>query len=1052
MSDAGEIIGRLKLDASDWMSKIEEAKGEAESLKAVDPKIQVTADTAGAIAGLTAVAASADKVAVAEERLRVATQASDRATAQALIAQMRLDDVQNKRGRTALQVASAEEALRYATEKSDNAARKAVAAEEALAAARKAAAASAVEEGAAADVAGEKTTNAAKGPIPWMGILIGSIAAVSPGIVAVGAAAIGLTGSLAGMGVAGVLAFKGIEAEMASGSALGNQYSAMFDGLTSDLQLLEHTAAVGIFAGLSSGIRTLESDIGPLNQDVDLLSRQLGGLLAEGATVAVHAFNGFGPVLVAAGGALQGFLHGIDSFTTSNGFTDFIQYTVARLPDVMHLIDSTLGALGGIFTGLAPAGQATLFMLSGLMDLVRALSPTIAALMPTVIGVSDAIGGIAIVVGHVLSALGPLGPAIVLTGAAVIGLSYASKALAPALASAATESGVAAVAVRGLGAAVDFASGPIGIAVLALGFLASALITGGDGATSMAASLTDLNSALDQDSGVVGSNTRTLVANTLAQNGAIDAAARMHIGAKLLTDAATGNAAALKQVTGEVNKQQAALDGLQTRGLRPARVAFQQQQEAIDKTRAAVTQGNAALKSATDQYNKVAVATGQAKVSQEQMAAAAAKLHMPVAQFAAAAAASQKAADQADQLRAKYILAGDAANLLKLDMDKLNGATISNAEAQAAWASGLDSLKSSFNANSKAITGNSNAAIENRGAVASLAATGATAVQSLAGLHLSASQTTAAYQSMRGQLIQSVVDMGNSRKAATALVDQYFKIPKNIKTDFVGNDADAKAKAAAAKAAALDFAKGDYKAALKADPSQANSAKADAMSKAEAFAKAQYEAKYTANPSNANAAAMAAAAKAHWFGNGYYNAYLRAHSNAASVAAAARAELASVHSREVYLTVYASLQGSSNAAQIAMNASRYGATGGTATANGMKAPGMAGGGSPGFYGSVSGPGNASNDMAGLFHLANGEFVTSNMRGQADAFRGVLEAINSQKVKTPAQLGQMLGGQQGPTTVITRNIEPHVTFVNPVMQDLDTQAQETAQFIQAYSGI
>lgn len=60
---------------------------------------------------------------------------------------------------------------------------------------------------------------------------------------------------------------------------------------------------------------------------------------------------------------------------------------------------------------------------------------------------------------------------------------------------------------------------------------------------------------------------------------------------------------------------------------------------------------------------------------------------------------------------------------------------------------------------------------------------------------------------------------------------------------------------------------------------------------------------------------------------------------------------------------------------------------------------------------VRGPGNAASDQAGMYALANGEEITSNLRGQADRFRTVLKAINSGAVRSPAELGAALTGGQ-----------------------------------------
>ncbi|MCU1408461.1 MAG: hypothetical protein JWM23_541 [Microbacteriaceae bacterium] len=84
-------------------------------------------------------------------------------------------------------------------------------------------------------------------------------------------------------------------------------------------------------------------------------------------------------------------------------------------------------------------------------------------------------------------------------------------------------------------------------------------------------------------------------------------------------------------------------------------------------------------------------------------------------------------------------------------------------------------------------------------------------------------------------------------------------------------------------------------------------------------------------------------------------------------------------------------------------------------ANGGTIGHLAGGGS----GTVRGPGTADSDTAGLFHLANGEEVTSNKFGQADRYRGLLKQINAGVVPSTASHAAVKSkdaGQSGPTVV------------------------------------
>ncbi len=375
MSQEGEIVARLRLDASDWHAKLEEAKAEAESLKTVDPTIRVKADTASAVAKLSAVAA-------AEDRYAAAVQASDRATAVALLAQMRLEEVQNKRGRTAYQVAAAEEALRYATEKSDNAALKAIAAEDALTAARHKARDAAAEEAIAAEaaaVANKKSGAAATGAAAAatgaagpMVALVGAAIALAPALVPVGAAAVGVTAALTGMGVVGALAITGITRELGKGGKGPLQeYKGVVAQLTTEFHHLQDVAGESLFAGVKKAVAVLKADMGSIDGIIAHAGNALGSILPAAISAVVTVATRLRPAFDAGTQAVLSLIRGIDGFAKSPAFKGFVDYVVQSMPIVGSFMKSLLQLAGSLLAALAPLGTA---MLKGLTPVLAALA------------------------------------------------------------------------------------------------------------------------------------------------------------------------------------------------------------------------------------------------------------------------------------------------------------------------------------------------------------------------------------------------------------------------------------------------------------------------------------------------------------------------------------------------------------------------------------------------------------------------------------------------------------------------------------------------------
>jgi len=103
-------------------------------------------------------------------------------------------------------------------------------------------------------------------------------------------------------------------------------------------------------------------------------------------------------------------------------------------------------------------------------------------------------------------------------------------------------------------------------------------------------------------------------------------------------------------------------------------------------------------------------------------------------------------------------------------------------------------------------------------------------------------------------------------------------------------------------------------------------------------------------------------------------------------------------------------------------------------------------------GTILGLGSAASDTAGLFRLANGEEVISNMRGQADRYRPLLKAINAgvtlpaiSQVRPP-RMPDVAGAAQSGHTRGDSNV--HVTFVNPVSRNPVEDARVAGQLLNA----
>lgn len=398
------------------------------------------------------------------------------------------------------------------------------------------------------------------------------------------------------------------------------------------------------------------------------------------------------------------------------------------------------------------------------------------------------------------------------------------------------------------------------------------------------------------------------------------------------------------------------------------------------------------------------------------------------AQWEAEQAASKKTAAQiaADQ-HAIYVVATNTGAAWRAQVAAVNAAgtayttliargnALSTAEEKAgkaaqqveasneAVASSVDAVSASFKANGASLSQSTTKGLANRAAVLqsvqAIQAQGDALVQS----GKSALDARISNDKMAITLEHTMEKFHVSKKAAEDYVNSLLGIPKNVSTEADLKAAQALKHAAAAKKAARDFADGDYTGALKADSKDMKAKVADAQKRAVALARGNYEAFLKANPSNANANSADAARKAHSFAAGAYTANLRADASSANaVIEQVRNEMAAINgtTATVYVAAVAAGVDPSRAGQINRNAGAHGGTAGSSSFGSI--PGLAYGGTGG--GTVRGPGSAASDQAGTYRLANGEEVTSNLFGQADRWRPMLKAINSGRLRSPADLG------------------------------------------------
>lgn len=769
----GSIVGRLRLDITDWEAKLSEAEAKARELGRINPDVRVSAETAEAIAKLRAVeeaaaAAGGDHIShVTTVRSTVGNSGGEDITG-STVATAALAEAIRKLDAASLELDVAQAADEEQMRQTSVQALKESINMEALAAAERKASENAVQlsaaERLAADGANEQA--AANGNnVSRMQLIIGAVAALVPMLGPLAGYATGVAGALAGMGAAGVLAILGIKNAMADGTVMGQTYAAGLQVLKGDLSQLEQTAASGILTGFQQAIDTIDNSMPDLNREIGLFSTQLGvtgNLVLNGVVTAFRILN---PLFLAAGVYVEQLAAGFQSWTQNGGLQKFATMAMQDFPVVVNTLGSLAGAILNLIGAFEPLGVASLNLLTILVNVVSFLT--------TIMG----------------PAFGP-----VVLGATAAFVAFKQwQAIGPIIEQVAWKLGA-------LGVAADAAGGPVMWIVGGIGLLVAALTLGISATQQSTSAMEDYTAALQQDSGALGENMQKQVANNLQKDGALSAANQLGISTKNLTQATLDGGAAYDQLTSKLKATvqsgtQAIAAGDQLT------IVHTKQAEAAQKVLDAIQKENAGVGATVNAQNQIADATGGANVQTNAQAAAqsslAARYGMSLTAFQAAQAAQQKNASSAAATTQQLQLENDAAGLLTNAFTLLNGGSLSLMQAQTGAAAAGNTLLQSLKQNGTEMDGNSAKAVANQQALEAKAQADQQAAEAVAKSTNSTAQGTAAYAASKTALENELRAQGELTPAIQAYIDKLYAIPAVAKTKVEADTAAAAAAVAA---------------------------------------------------------------------------------------------------------------------------------------------------------------------------------------------------------------------------------------------------------------
>jgi len=277
----GSIDAKLTVDDSDFKRGMAEARAEAKQVGALEPTVKVDANVGPAIAKLS-------QVAIAEQRLEVATRQAANTASTAYVANERLRAMQEKRGATELQLMAATEASARADRNAEASELKLMAATKALSAAKAEEIRKSHEQVIADEEESKSSDRAIRSNnrrVSGLQVLLGLAPAIVAAAAPVAGAAVGLGAAFGVMGVSGVLAFVGIKHAMEAGDSVGNTYAAGLSSLKGNLNDLGGTSA-------NAMLSTFNRTVSDVNARMPFLTTMVGSASTALGTMGNTALRG----------------------------------------------------------------------------------------------------------------------------------------------------------------------------------------------------------------------------------------------------------------------------------------------------------------------------------------------------------------------------------------------------------------------------------------------------------------------------------------------------------------------------------------------------------------------------------------------------------------------------------------------------------------------------------------------------------------------------------------------------------------------------------------
>lgn len=649
-TNIGGIVGFLRLEADQFHREIQQALLEVAALDDKDVRVKVRADGAAGLERLPAAARAAgksvDDLAVSEGRVEDATKRVNLAT-------LKLSELRETGKAKASQLMQAE--LNLAKARRDE--RDAIYATYDANINLGRAVEQVVHQNEDNNDRNKKVKQSADQARQSSGLLMTTVIGLGPALVPIAGGAVTLAAGFAGMATAGILAFKGISDAMSKNNDVGRAYQTGLTTLRVGMEGLAATAANNLLGPFQRAVEDVTAKLPGLNGQIGDLTTLTGK--AAGAVIngLLSAFQQLEPVMRTGATYVVDLADRFDALMSGPGIVSFGQYVQSVLPQVMSVLGSLVTTASNLIQALAPLGGGVLQSIGMLADLINRIPVDVLSSVAT-LAYSVYIG---------FKVWSSLGQVIDSVAGAMTRLKYSEEGVATATRS------------------MQAAAGIIGIALAGL----SIIMQNQAEDTRKSQQLTDdYTEALIRNNGAIDDSITAITRKHLADSGVADAARDLNYNLQDVTLAAQGNAPAMERVAKHTQAVRDSFAEVDASGADVTATYGNIGNELelvtgfLGKNNTALQNGQQAQKNYADMTAGAAGQTDGLSTAIQNQANA---YGVNVSTWQTAIDQQQKLADKAAAAKLQMQLEGDAAGLLKQQLDELNGKAMSEAQAQNAF-------------------------------------------------------------------------------------------------------------------------------------------------------------------------------------------------------------------------------------------------------------------------------------------------------------------------------------------------------------------------------